>query len=553
MPLEVRVAADGKQELAGETAPSALYNRDLAPTPIRLRAWGLYSYLAFWVGTAVVIPSWSLANVGLVFGFDWLTSVLTVILGNLIVTIPLLLNSHVGAKYGIPFPVFVRASFGTFGANVAALMRGIVACGWFGIETWLGGFAMYTLLFVVLLRSPDPPGRVDWLTLPRPRQMAMFVLFWLLQVWLAVIAPPWKGSRAIKLMFDWSAPFLLAFTTFLFLYEGSRVGFDKLFSVHLQPDKPQAASFYFWWLLLNINVGFWATMALNIPDITRFARDQSRQMIGQAVGLIGTMGYFSLMGVLVTQGGTVLYPQAARDTANQAGTPNDIWNPTNLFALLANDLGVLLVVLALLFVVLAQISTNIGANVIAPANDFQNVNPRWLNWTWGVLITAVIGVLLQPWVLFFNALNYAVIWLSGYGGFLGAIGGIMVADYWLLRKRRLNLADLYRTDGVYRYGNGWGVNWSAIAALLGGIIPPFLGWLHVILSTPPSPGGRPIVPGGLFPGYQGSALDWIQTGSWFFSFPVALVVYVALMKTVGAHHLARQIAASHERIPEPAV
>lgn len=537
-----RVAADGKQELTGELARSALYNRDLAPTPIGLRSWGLYSYLAFWVGTAVVIPSWSLANVGLVFGFDWLTSVATVVLGNVIVTGPLLLNSHVGAVYGIPFPVFLRASFGVFGANVAALLRGIVACGWFGIESWLGGFAMYTLLFVVLLGSPDPPGRVDWLTLPGPRQMAMFGLFWLLQVWLAISAPPWKGSRAIKVMFDWSAPFLLAFTTGLFVYEGMRVGFDRLLSVHLQPDRPLAASGYFWWLLLNINVGFWATMALNIPDITRFAREQTRQMIGQALGLIGTMAYFSLMGVLVTQGGTVLYPQTARDTANQAGTPNDIWNPTNLFALLANDLGVGLVVLALLFVVLAQLSTNIGANVIAPANDFQNLNPRRLNWTAGVLITAVIGVLLQPWVLFFNAMNYAVIWLSGYGGFLGAIGGIMVADYWLLRGRRLRLLDLYRVDGVYRYGNRWGVNWSAIAALVIGITPPFLGWLHVILATPVSTGGQPIVPGGLFAEYAGSALDWIQTGSWFFSFPVALVAYVVLMRTVGAGQLAIQTA-----------
>jgi NCS1 family nucleobase:cation symporter-1 len=465
----------------------------------------------------------------------------------------LLLNSHVGAKYGIPFPVFARASFGTFGANVPALMRAIVACGWFGIETWLGGFAIYTLLFVVLLRSPDPPGQVDWFMLPGPRQMAMFALFWLLQVWLAIVAPPWKGSRAIKLLFHWSAPFLLAFTTALFLYEGARIGFDKLFSVQLQPDRPQAASFYFWWLLLNINVGFWATMALNIPDLTRFARDQARQMMGQATGLIGTMGYFSLMGVLVTQGGTVLYSQTARDTANQAGTSNDIWNPINLFALLANDLGIVLVVLALLFVVLAQLSTNIGANIVAPANDFQNVNPRRLTWAWGVLLTALIGVLLQPWVLFFNAMNYAVIWLSGYGGFLGAIGGVMVADYWLLRKRCLNLADLYHPEGVYRYGNRWGVNRSAIAALLAGMIPPFLGWLHVILSTPPSAGTQPILPGGLFAGYSGSVLDWIQTGSWFFSFPVALVVYAALMKTVGKHHLTAQMAAQVEQLRAPAV
>ncbi len=527
MAVSVVITPEGKHELSGQLPRSQLYNKDLAPTPARLRNWGLYSFLAFWVGTAVVIPSWSLANVGLVFGFDPLTSVLVVILGNAIVTIPLLLNSHVGAKYGIPFPVFVRASFGTWGANIAALLRAFVACGWFGIESWLGGYAMYTLVGILIPGFKDPPTKVDWFALPGPYQMSMFILFLIIQVWLAIIAPPWKGSRAIKTMFDWSAPFLLAFTLFLFVYFGLRVGFDKLFSFSLTPDKPLGGGFFFWFLLLNINVGFWATMALNIADITRFAKEQTRQMVGQAIGLVGTMAFFSGMGVLVTAGGVSAYTQTLKDTANQAGTANDLWNPINLFALLNNDLGPIIIVLALIFVVLAQLSTNIGANIIAPANDFQNTFPKYLNWTWGVIITAVIGTLIQPWVLFFNAISYAITWLSGYGGFLGAIGGIMIADYWLLRRQKLNLLDLYREDGVYRYARG-GVNPYAVIALLIGIVPPAIGWLHRI--------------GWLIniPNYDGSWLDWLQTGSWFWSFATAFISYYILMSLFGRHWIEEQ-------------
>ncbi len=528
MAATIVVTPDGKHELSGELARSQLYNKDLAPTPARLRNWGLYSFLAFWVGTAVVIPSWSLANIGLVFGFDPLTSVLVVILGNAIVTVPLLLNSHVGAKYGIPFPVFVRASFGTWGANIAALLRAIVACGWFGIESWLGGYAMYILVGILVPGFRDPPTKVDWFVLPGPFQMSMFLLFLVVQVWLAIIAPPWKGSRAIKTMFDWSAPFLLAFTLFLFLYFGVRVGFDKLFSFSLTPDKPLGGGFFFWFLLLNINVGFWATMALNIADVTRFAKNQIGQVVGQSGGLIGTMAFFSAMGVLVTAGGVSAYPQTLKDTANQAGSANDLWNPINLFALLSKDIGPIIVVFALVFVVLAQLSTNIGANIIAPANDFQNLNPKRLNWAWGVIITAVIGTLIQPWVLFFNAISYAITWLSGYGGFLGAIGGIMIADYWLLRRQKLNLLDLYREDGVYTYRNSWGVNPYAIVALLIGIVPPAIGWLHRI--------------GWLIniPNYDGSWLDWLQTGSWFWSFATAFLSYYVLMSLFGRHYLAEQ-------------
>src|SRR5438552_3708175 len=289
MAASVVVTADGKHELSEELPRSQLYNKDLAPTPARLRNWGLYSFLAFWVGCCVVIPSWSLANIGLVFGFDPATSIFVVILGNAIVTVPLLLNSHVGAKYGIAFPLF------------------------------------------------------------------------------------------------------------LFLYLGLKVGFDKMFTFQLTPDKPLGGGFYFWFLLLNINVGFWATMALNISDVTRFAKEQTRQMIGQAIGLVGTMAFFSGMGVLVTAGGVTAYTETAKDTANQLGTANDLWNPINLFAKLSGDLGPIIIVLALVFVVLAQLSTNIGANVIAHANDFQHLVPKRLNSAWGAVITAVLGTQRPPW------------------------------------------------------------------------------------------------------------------------------------------------------------
>ncbi len=522
MAVSVVVTSDGKQELAGEMPRSALYNKDLAPTPVRLRGWGLYSFLAFWVGCCVVIPSWSLANVGLVFGFTWWQSLLTLIAGNSIVLIPMLLNSHVGAKYGVPFPVFIRASFGTFGANIAAVLRAIVACGWFGIETWLGGYALYILITIIW------PGFKD-ATTPGTNQYIMFFLFWALNMWNAIIAPPWKGSRAIKAMFDISAPFLIAFSLFLLLYEVFTApgGLGAILSGHISPDKAMSPDFYWFWLLLNINVGFWATMALNIADVTRFARNQSRQMIGQSIGLVGTMGIFSALGILVTIGGTLIFPETVKETINQSGTALDVWNPINLFALLSTRLGGILIAVAIIFVALAQLSTNIGANIIAPANDFQNLYPKKLNWVWGVLITGVLGILMQPWYLFFNAMSYAVTWLSGYGGFLGAIGGIMVVDYWILRNRQLKLDDLYRTDGVYNYGNKMGINPWAVVALLVGILPPFVGWLHQIKVYQ-------------IANYAGSWLDWLQTGSWFWSFAAAFIAYYILMKTVGARHIAYQ-------------
>jgi NCS1 family nucleobase:cation symporter-1 len=251
-------------------------------------------------------------------------------------------------------------------------------------------------------------------------------------------------------------------------------------------------------------------------------------MIGQAVGLIGTMAFFSGMGILVTAAGVLAYPQTRADTANQIGTSaNNLWNPINLFALLANELGAIIVIAALVFVVLAQLSTNVGANVIAPANDFQNLRPKRLNWTAGVIITAVLGTIIQPWVLFFDPTNYAITWLSGYGGFLGAVGGIMIADYWLLRNRHLNLAELYKPNGVYNYRNRLGVNPLAIIALLIGILPPFIGWLHQIKFI-------------TIVNYAQSPLDWLQTGSWFWSFFTALISYYVLMALFGRRYLAEQ-------------
>jgi nucleobase:cation symporter-1, NCS1 family len=523
MAVTVNIAPDGRQEFVGTMERSNLYNKDLAPTPIALRTWKLYTFLAFWIGCCVVIPSWSLANVGLSFGMDWVRALSVVILGNIIVSVPLLLNSHVGAKYGIPFPVFVRASFGTFGANIATLLRAFVACGWMGIESWIGGYAMYVLVSLAIPAMKDAAGSIGlW-------QYFWFAVFWIVQVWLAVVSPPEKASKGIKIMFDYAAPFLLVFTLLLFVYEVIVVpgGLDAILKVSLASPtgKPDT---YLFWLLVNINVGFWATMALNISDVTRFANDQKGQIIGQGVGLIGTMAFFSGLGILVTMGGTLLFPQTLQATLSQGGGDLNIWNPINLFALLSQKLGFLLILFALVFVILAQLTTNIGANIIAPANDFQNLNPKRLDWKAGVIITGIVGVIIRPWELFFDPTNYAVTWLSGYGGFLGAIGGIMIADYWLLRKRELRLLDLFKTDGVYNYGNKWGVNPWAVVALLCGILPPFIGWLHAVKYV------------NLGSWYAGSFLDWLQTGSWFWSFFVALAVYYILMKTVGAHYVKDQ-------------
>jgi NCS1 family nucleobase:cation symporter-1 len=472
---------DGRVDLKdlGRIEKSPLYNRDLAPLSVDRRNWTTYNYAALWIGMAHCIPTYALAAGLMAVGMNWWQALVTILLGNTIVLVPILLNSHPGTKYGIPFPVFARASYGTVGSNLPAILRALVACGWFGIQSWLGGEALQTLFSSLIpgfpgLLGPGFSGHTttEWLS---------FALFWGLNVLII-----YKGMNVLRMVENWAAPFVLVMTAALLVWAVRAAhGFGPLLS---QPGKFSTLGAFLPVFVpsLTAMIGYWATLSLNMPDFTRFGRSQREQTLGQVVALPTTMAAFAAMGVLITSATVIIYGEA-------------IWDPMKLAGRFHSPL---IVAMSMFTAVVATLSVNIAANVVSPANDFANAFPRLISFRTGGLITGLVGVAIQPWRLLSDATQYIYGWLLGYSGGLGAIAGVLIADYWLVRKCRLNLEDLYLPDGSYAYRGGW--NWKAVAATLLGC---FLAW------------------GGAFV----SLLKPLYDYAWFVGFGVAFLVYLTLM------------------------
>jgi NCS1 family nucleobase:cation symporter-1 len=434
----------------------SLTNEDLAPTPPAARTWTTKHFAALWVGMAVCIPTYTLAAGLIDQGMSWWQALLCVGLGNVIVLGPMLLNAHAGTKYGIPFPVFARASFGVLGANVPAILRALVACGWFGIQTWLGGQALWQLLVAVapgLELSLSTPGLKALIGI-NAGELLGFAVFWAVTLYFIV-----KGTESIKFLELYSAPFLIVVGLALLIWAYVKAdGFGPMLS---QPSKfTDMGSFMGVFIPgLTAMVGFWATLSLNIPDFTRYARSQKDQVVGQALGLPGTMVLFSFIGVAVTSATPLIFGEV-------------IWDPVKLLGRVG---GSLVTLLAMLSLSIATLSTNLAANVVSPANDFSNVAPKYISYKMGGIITAAIGAWMFPWKLIESSGGYIFTWLIGYSALLGPVGGIMVADYFLVRRRELVVEDLYKRGGQYEFSAG--INWKAMLALAIGVavnVPGFL-------------------------------------------------------------------------------
>ena len=450
---------DGRVELVdtARVEASALYNDDLAPIPASRRNWTTYNYAALWVSMAHCIPTYMLASGLMAAGMNWSQALVTILLGNTIVLIPILLNSHPGTKYGIPFPVFARAAYGTLGSNIPALMRALVACGWFGIQAWIGGEALQTMFRTIvpgwtLLLGPGFGGHTttEWLS---------FMLFWGLNV--SII---YRGMDLLRAVENWAAPFVLVMTFALLWWAVSRA--HGLGALLAEPGKFHTLGAFLPVFVpsLTAMIGYWATLSLNMPDFTRFGRSQREQMVGQVVALPTTMSLFAAMGVLITSATAIIYGET-------------IWDPVQLVGRFSSPV---VVAVAMFTAVVATLAVNIAANVVSPANDFANAFPRFVSFKTGGLITGLLGIFIEPWKLLADPSGYIFTWLLGYSGGLGSIAGVLIADYWIVRRRELRLEDLYLADGIYR---GW--NWRAIAATAigcalawGGLVVPVLKPLY---------------------------------------------------------------------------
>jgi len=452
---------------------STLYNKDLAPISTDRRTWRTYNYAALWISMSVNIPTYMLASGMIAGGMNWKQALFTVFLGNVLVLIPMLLNAHAGARYGIPFPVFARASFGVLGANVPAILRALVACGWFGIQTWIGGEAINAMIVALV------PA---WAHFGYGAALC-FGFFWLLNV-LVIL----RGIETIRFLQGISAPFLLLIGLALLLWARSKAGgFGPMLST---PSKFQNFGEFFRFFVPALTgvVGFWATVSLNIPDFTRYARSQRDQILGQALGLPATMTFYSFIGIAVTSATLIIFGQA-------------LWDPVAVLSRLGNPFAVVLAMLALL---MATLNVNVAANVVSPANDFSNLSPRRISFRTGGLITCFMGIAMQPWKLMANYGSYILGWLVGYSGFLGPIAGVLICDYFVVRKKLLVVTDLYQRNGLYEYQRG--VNWQAVAALAAGAGVAFVGL---------------VVP----------SLRVLYNYAWFVGFFVSFFAYFAMMHT----------------------
>jgi len=479
-------------ELKEDISSSPLWNEDLAPTSIDQRTWSTWNIAALWIGMSVVITTYTLAGGFVAAGMNWWQAMLTILLGNCIVLIPMVLNAHAGTKYGVSFPVLARVSFGTRGANIPAILRAIVACGWFGIQTWIGGSALDVLFGAVWGGWANTFGAtIGGIAL---HTWIAFFLFWAIQVVIIL-----RGIEGIKHLESWAAPLLLLGGIALLIWASSNAG--GLGNVLSKSTALQKETNHFWSVFpgaLTASVGYWATLSLNIPDFTRYAKSQKSQMLGQAFGLPLTMTAFAFIGVAVTSATVIIYGEAIADPVK----------------LIQKFDSTLIILFAMIVIFVAQLSTNMAANVVSPSNDFSNLNPKRISYVMGGLITAVIGILMMPWQLMSSMGAYIFTWLIGYSGLMGAIGGIMICDYWIIRMQELDLASLFKTDGIYSYSNGF--NWRALVALVVAILPVVYGFIRAATT----PGGQVAEP---------NFFDTLYKYSFFVTFGIAFVSYYLLM------------------------
>jgi nucleobase:cation symporter-1, NCS1 family len=457
-----------------------MWNDDLRPCTLAEHSWPGSKFASLWIGMCLCLPTYSLASGMIALGMNWWESVLTILTGSAIVMGAILLVSHAGTRYGIPYPVFARLWFGTSGAHFPALGRALIAAGWFGINSWFGGRALDAILTRVI-----PFWSGIGIHLP-----IAFAVFWAINVAIAM-----RGPQAIGRLAQISAPTLALSAIALFVWGAhSAGGFGPMLAT---PAKIHGAGFWaaFYPSVVGV-IAFWATMALNIPDYTRYARTQRGQILGQVSSMPLTMAAFSFVGIAVTSATVIVYGTA-------------LWNPVDLIEKFPTPV----VVIAGIIVIMSSVTINVGANVMAPARAFENLNPRAITFASGAVITGLLSLATMPWKMLETFGNYVFLWLGTYGAMLGSFDGVAIADYWLVRSGRLDLAQLYTPGGRYSYANG--INMRAVIAVV-------LGWVLALVGLAVQP------------------LRFLWSGGWIFSLLGGLLSYWLLMRNEGSVLSAQQ-------------
>jgi NCS1 family nucleobase:cation symporter-1 len=478
------------EEARAELVDSKYFNNDLAPTSGAERTWNTYHVSMLWVGMAICIPSFMMASNAVILGLPVWAAVINVILGNAIILVPIQLNSHAGTKYGIPFPVFSRLTFGMKGAQIPTLSRAITACGWNAVQSLTGGAALLFMLKAIVPAFNDASMAA---------QVVTFLVFMALCGWVTA-----AGSKAIRIFESFSSPVLIVLSVLLIVWaimiaQGAGFNFGQVFTSELSAGGLQGSSQYVYAVMaaLNGNIAFWATIALNIPDFSRYAKNQKVQFRGQMYGMVPGMAFCAIVGAFFAQATFLVYGEAKFNPVDALGYIND------------GSVGMrALVVVVGIGVIFATMTTNIAANIVAPANGFSNVNPRKIGYKLGTLIACIVALVYYiPFMLSPSFQGFMFDFLNIYGGFLAPLASIFIIDYYIVKRRNIDVQALYKADGRYKYSSGF--NASAVIAWVAGAILPTL------IS--------------LVPALQVGALNWINANAYLFAFFVALIVYYLIM------------------------
>ena len=452
-------------------ASSSLHNEDLSPVIRSKRTFSTFDTASLWVGLVVCVPAWTLVSSLMALGnISAFMALSLVFVANLFVVWPIVLQASPGIKYGIPFVVHARSSFGVRGANVAGLSRGLIASVWFGIQTVVGAKCLKSLAVDLGVSSSLVPY-LDGLC---------YGIFWLAQAYVV-----WNDIESIKTIEKLAAPILLFLTLILFTFTcASSGGIVKsvltAFSANSSVMSGSSGSSFSWktfFQAATASASFWATMICNASDFSRFSKsDTSFKKASFAMPL--AMVVFAFASIVVTS-----------STAQISNTnSNLITDPMVVTSLLSVHFnwGKIASVLAAVGILTATLSTNIAANILAPANAIQNLAPSRLSFRTSAILSMILGTLCLPWKLTGDASSYILVWLTGYGAFLAPILGIMLCDYFLIRNKTLMLEDLYSTDtnGAYFFTNG--VNYKAMLAFAIGIFANLPGFLHAVRILPSS-------------------------------------------------------------------